>query len=99
MADPLTNFTNRSRLNPLFSNGFGRGASDRVNSADALLTTFSRHTSRLAEPDEIASVAAFLLSPDGFLHHRRHHRRRRGMDLSAPNSERSAQRREDEPQC
>jgi NAD(P)-dependent dehydrogenase (short-subunit alcohol dehydrogenase family) len=53
---------------------------------------------RLAEPDEIASVAALLLSPDAS-YHRRHHRHRRGMDLNAPNSERSAQRREDEPQC
>jgi 3-oxoacyl-[acyl-carrier protein] reductase len=54
---------------------------------------------RLAEPDEIASVAAFFAVTGRFVHHRRHHRHRRGMDLNAPNSERRVQRREDEPQC
>jgi NAD(P)-dependent dehydrogenase (short-subunit alcohol dehydrogenase family) len=54
---------------------------------------------RLAEPDEIASVAAVFAVTGRFLHHRRHHRRRPAADLDAQNSERSAQRREDEPQC
>jgi hypothetical protein len=54
---------------------------------------------RLAEPDEIASVAVFFAVTGRFVHHRRHHRHRRGMDLNAPNSERRVQRREDEPQC